>query len=112
MLIQESIEIYIYKDKNLKIFRICLFIVLVSQANKRLKDKSNLATHAINNNHTFPQIENMTLVKNIQKGNKMDIWENLEIFKHNINNKIIKEQTQIKNKTQHIPNNKITIAYT
>ena len=28
----------------------------------------------------------------------MNIWENLEIFKHNDNNKLIEEQTQIRTK--------------
>lgn len=64
--------------------------------------KSNLATHAINNNHNFPPINNMTLIKTMNKSNKMNIWENLEIFKHHHNNTIIKEQTQIKTKQDEI----------
>ncbi len=85
----------------------------IGQTKKRLKDrftqhfnafkkpmiyKSNLATHSINNNHTFPNIKHMSLIKNIHKGTKMNIWENLEIFKHNDNNKLIEEQTQIRTK--------------
>ena len=59
---------------------------------------SNLATHCLNNNHLFPNIENIKLIKNIQKVQKMNIWENLNIYKHNNNNLLIKEQTQIKTK--------------
>ena len=36
--------------------------------------------------------------KNIQKETKMNIWENLEIFKHNDNNKLLAEQIQIRTK--------------
>jgi hypothetical protein len=64
--------------------------------------KSNVATHAINNNHNFPHINNMTLIKTLPKGNKMNIWENMEIYKHYHNNTIIKEQTQIKTKQDDI----------
>lgn len=39
----------------------------------------------IKNNQTFPQIENTALIKNISKEFKMKIWENLEIFKQNLN---------------------------
>ena len=41
-------------------------------------------------------IQNVKLIKNVQKGNKMKIWENLNIYKHNNNNLLIKEQIQIK----------------
>lgn len=38
----------------------------------------------------------------------MNVFENLEKFKHNINKKIVTEQIQSKNKTrQHIPNLKV-----
>jgi len=61
--------------------------------------KSNLATHAINNGHEFPNINNMTLLKNISyKGNIMNIWENLHIYKHKTNNKLIEEQIQTNTK--------------
>ena len=44
--------------------------------------KSNLATHAINTGHEFPDITNMTLIKHIpHKGTIMNIWENLHIYK-------------------------------
>ena len=58
--------------------------------------KSNLATHAINTGHEFPDITNMTLVKHIpHKGTIMNIWENLQIYKHKTQNKLIPEQIQI-----------------
>ena len=60
--------------------------------------KSNLATHSINNNHMFPPINNMTLIKSLPKSNKMNIWENMEIYKHQQNKTLIKEQIQIKTK--------------
>ena len=60
--------------------------------------QSNLATHCLNNEHKFPDIQNVKLIKNLQKGNKMNMWENLNNYKHNNNNALIKEQIQIKTK--------------
>lgn len=34
----------------------------------------------------------MSLIKHISKGSKMNLWENLEIYKHKNKNKLIKEQ--------------------
>lgn len=48
-----------------------------------------LATHAINNIHTVPQNRKHETHQNV---------ENLEIFKQNLNDKVVKEQTQIKKK--------------
>lgn len=60
--------------------------------------KSNLATHCLENKHGFPDISNVHLVKHIPKGLKMNIWENLYIFKFSSQNNLIKEQKQIKSK--------------
>ena len=53
--------------------------------------KSNLATHAINTGHEFPDITNVTLIKHIppHKGTIMNIWENFQIYKHKTHNKLI-----------------------
>ena len=63
-------------------------------ANKKLEIyKSNLATHAVNTGYEFPNITNMTLIKHIPlKGTIMNIWENLQIYKHKTQNKLIPEQ--------------------
>ncbi len=89
----------------------------IGQTKKKLKDrfkqhlnafikpniyKSNFATHCINNNHTFPTIDNMTLIKSLPKSNKMNIYENMEIYKHNHNKTLINEQIQIKTKQDDI----------
>lgn len=52
-------------------------------------NKSNLATYAVYNNQTFPQMKNMTLIEIIQrKDQKQTYGRYLKIFKHNIiNNK-------------------------
>ncbi|XP_074034505.1 uncharacterized protein [Leptinotarsa decemlineata] len=80
--------------------------------------KSNLATHAIQNKHNFPPPENIKLIKQINKGNRMDIWENLNIHKFNSHKSLIEKQVQIKtqqdltfnilNKTIHIPREDLT----
>lgn len=59
---------------------------------------SNFAHHCIVNNHEFPNINSMYLIKHIPKGIKMNIWEDLFIFKHLEENTIIQEQVQIKSK--------------
>lgn len=59
---------------------------------------SNLATHAIENSHAFPPIENVKLIKNINKGLRMNIWENMNIFKFKHNDLLIDEQIQINTK--------------
>ena len=52
--------------------------------------KSNLATHAINTGHEFPNVINVSLIKHIpHKGTIMNIWENLQIYKHKTQNKLI-----------------------
>ena len=40
----------------------------------------------------------MCIRDSIQKGQKMNIWENLQIYKHKIQNKLIPEQIQINTK--------------
>ena len=52
----------------------------------------NLSIHSINNNHTFPNLNNVSLLKHIYKGPKMNLWENMEIYKHKTYNKLINEQ--------------------
>ena len=43
--------------------------------------KSNLATHAVNTGHEFPNIHNVTLIKHSpSKGTIMNIWENLYVY--------------------------------
>ena len=61
----------------------------------------------LNNKHKFPDIQNVNLIKNVQKGNKMNIWENLNIFTHNNSNLLIKEQIQIKTKPDYLFKTKI-----
>ena len=52
--------------------------------------KSNLATHATNTGHEFPDITNVTLIKYIpHKVTIINIWENLQIYKHKTQNKLI-----------------------
>lgn len=60
--------------------------------------KSNLAQHAINTKHEFPPIENIKLIKKINKGLRMDIWENMNINKYNKSGLLIDEQKQINTK--------------
>ena len=45
--------------------------------------KSNLVTHCLNNKYKFTDIKNVKLIESIQKGHKMNIWENLNIYTHN-----------------------------
>ena len=91
--------------------------VYIGQTKKKLKDrykehfnaykkpeiyKSNFASHCINNNHLFPNIDNMILIKEINKGLRMNIYEALEIHKYNTNNELINEQIQVKSKFDNI----------
>ena len=47
----------------------------------------------------FPEINNMKLLKHIPyKGNTMNTWENLHIYKHKNNNELIEEQIQTNTK--------------
>lgn len=66
--------------------------------------KSNLATHAINTGHEFPNLQNLKLIKQVDKGKKMDILENLYIYKYNKQKKLIQEQIQIKTKQDQLFN--------
>ena len=51
----------------------------------------------------FPDIENIKLTYvNLPKCQKMNIWENMYIYKHTDNNTLIKEQIQIKTKQDSI----------
>ena len=83
---------------------------IFAQTKKRLKEryiqhhnsylkpdiyKSNLATHSIKNKHTFPNLNNISLLKHISKGPKMTLWENLEKFKHKTSNKLMPEQIPV-----------------
>ena len=59
-----------------------------------------MATHAINTGHEFPEITNMTLIKHIpHKGTIMNIWEDLQIYKHKTNLYLNKYKS-IQNMTQ------------
>ena len=64
--------------------------------------KSNLALHCNNTKHTFPDTQHIKLIKSLEKGNKMDIWENLYIYKNHKNNKLIPEQAQTNTKHNNI----------
>lgn len=44
--------------------------------------------------YDFPQISNMTLIKSLLKSNQINMWENMEIYKHHHNNTVIKEDTE------------------
>ena len=58
-----------------------------------------MATHAIKTGHEFPDITNVTLIKHVpHKGTIMNIWENLQIYKHKTQNRLIPEQIQINTK--------------
>lgn len=57
---------------------------------------SNLATHCQNNNHRFPNLDEIKHIKTTKKY-RMNVWENLHIYKNHKQNKLIQEQIQISN---------------
>lgn len=49
----------------------------------RLKKRtSNFANHFLDTDHTFPDINNLQILHTGNKGRKLDILENIEIYKH------------------------------
>ena len=79
----------VYKRQNKKQLKKLYFEHLNAYKNPEIY-KSNLATHAINTGHEFPDITNVTLIKHTpHKGTIMNIWENLQIYKHKTQNNLI-----------------------
>ena len=62
---------------------------------KPTKSMSNLASHAINTKCLFPEVGN---VISIQKGEKINIAENIYVHKSNKNNRPIPDRIQVNTK--------------
>ena len=77
----ECIKLYVGQTKQ------SLKEIYIQHSNSHLKPdtyKPKLATYSIKNKHTFPNLNNISLLKHICKGPKVTLWGNLEIFKQKL----------------------------
>ena len=65
-------------------------------ASYRLKKRnSNFANHFLDTNHSFPNVNNLKILHVEQKGRKLDVLENIEIYKNKHNSNVNLLNTQI-----------------